>query len=396
MDVFLRTDINFAAMIMLGIVCMITYRKLDLKDHLNKVFLITSLVVILELFFEAATCILNRRPEPWAAPLSVILHLFLYSTAPILTFFWYLMISHWIFTEERTSRRKHAILLIPAAVNLIVTLLSPTYGLIFYIDNANVYHRGPFYPFVIAILYFYFLYTLILILKQRKKIVREELFPLLVAGTLPMIGGLLQALFYGILLMWSCSGFSLVIVYIFLQQRMVHLDALTGAWTRGTFEYHIMQKVRQKEDDVFGLILLDIDRLKQINDEYGHLEGDYALKTVVRLVKSVLGNTDVIARTGGDEFIIILDGKSRDRLEQTIEKIKDALHQHNETVNKGYMLDCSIGAELYRPSFEDIDQFMHHVDILMYENKRNKDSASQESNSSVSLNTYDLNEEERR
>lgn len=372
MDVFLRVDINFAAMILLGIVCTTAYRRLDLSDPLNRVFLITSLVVILELFFEAATCFLNRRPESWAGPVSTVMHLWLYSTAPILTYLWYLTIRRWIFPEERMPRRKHAVLLIPVAVNLIFTLLSPVYGLAFYIDSANVYHRGPLYPLSIAVIYFFFIYTFLLILRQRKRIVLDGLVPLLIAVILPMIGGLLQAFFYGILLMWSCSGFSLVMVYIFLQERMVRLDHLTGAWTRGTFEYHITRRVKLKKDDVFGLIVIDIDRLKQINDEYGHFEGDYALKTVVNLVKSVLDKTAVIARTGGDEFMIILNCESRDRLGDTVDKIKSALRQYNEAANRDYVLDFSIGAELYRPGFEDIDQFRHHVDRLMYENKRNK------------------------
>lgn len=190
-----------------------------------------------------------------------------------------------------------------------------------------------------------------------------------------MIGGILQSIFYGVLLMWSCAGFSLIIVYIFLQQRMVHLDDLTGAWTRGTFEYFIAKRTKRRKDDIFGLIILDMDGLKKINDQYGHFEGDYALKTTVQLVKSVLKKSDIIARTGGDEFLIILDCDSRDRIEQTIEKIESTLRQHNETTAKDYRLECSIGAELFDSGFTDIDQFMRHVDELMYINKRTKKSS---------------------
>ena len=195
---------------------------------------------------------------------------------------------------------------------------------------------------------------------------------LLIVGIMPVIGGLLQSLFYGILLMWSFAGFSQVVVYIFLQQRMVHIDDLTGAWTRGTFEYCLAQKAKRKKDDTFGLIILDIDDLKKINDEFGHFEGDYALKTAVQLIKSALKKTDILARTGGDEFLIILDCKTRDRVEQVTEKIRAAFRQYNETANKEYLLDCSIGAELFHSDFIDVDYFMRHVDKLMYENKKKK------------------------
>lgn len=372
MGVFLRIDINLAAMIMLGIVCLIACKRLDMKDQLNKVFLISSILIILELLFESATCILNARPEPWAIPVSTILHICLFGAAPMLTYFWYLMLCHWIFPTEKICRRKLAVLLIPVAVNLIATLLSPLFGLIFYIDNDNIYHRGPLFPISVIIIYSYFIYTFVLILRQRKKVVREEFVPLLIVGILPVFGGLMQSLFYGLLLMWSCAGFSLVVVYIFLQQRMVHLDDLTGAWTRGTFEYCISQRAKQRRDDEFGLILLDVDGLKKINDEYGHLEGDYALKTFVQLIRGTLRKTDIIARTGGDEFLIILDCNSREQINQTISRIETTLRQHNESSKKDYLLDCSIGAELFHSGFRDIDQFMRHVDRLMYENKRIK------------------------
>ena len=187
-----------------------------------------------------------------------------------------------------------------------------------------------------------------------------------------MIGGYIQAQFYGTLLMWSFTAYSLIVVYIFLQLRMVHIDDLTGAWTRSTFEHCIRKKTKNKYSEVFGLIILDIDELKRINDEYGHYEGDYALRTTVELIKSVLKKTDIIARTGGDEFLIILDCDSKDKMDHTVERIKLKLKKHNEISNKKYKLDCSIGAELYDSDYTDFDAFMQHVDSLMYKNKRLK------------------------
>ncbi len=380
MDVYLKVDLNFAAMIMLGAVCLIAWKRLDLKEQLNKAFLISGVIIILEMFFEAATCIINGRPEPWTATVSVLLHICLFAMAPILTYYWYRMICLWVFPEDKISKRRNLILAVPVAVNLVLTLLSPIYGWIFYVDNENVYHRGPIFLLSILIIYFYFLYSFTLIVHHRRKIVKEEWIPLLVVGILPVIGGVLQSVFYGILLMWSCAGFSMVIVYIFLQQRMVHLDDLTGAWTRGTFESFISKRVKHRRECVFGLVLLDIDGLKIINDRYGHQEGDYALRTIVQLVKGVLKKSDIIARTGGDEFLILLDCKTRERIEQAISRIHTALSQYNAVSKKEYILECSIGAELFDSGFVDVDELMDHVDKLMYQNKRKKKSSREHVN----------------
>lgn len=374
MDVFLRIDINLVAMVLLGITCLIACGRLDMKDQLNRAFLVSGVIIILELLFESTTCIINGRPEPWAVPVSAVLHICLFSVAPVLAYFWFLMIRHWVVSEDKTSRRKNLLLLIPAAVNLILVLLSPGYGMVFYLDSDAVYHRGPSFIVFVLVVYFYFLCSVVLICLRREKVVKEEFIPLLIVGILPMIGGILQSMFYGLLLMWSSAGFSLIVVYIFLQQRMVHLDDLTGAWTRGTFEYVLSRKARRKKNDVFGLILLDMDGLKAINDRYGHFEGDYALKTTVQLIKSVLRKGDIIARTGGDEFLIILDCDSRERIDQTIERIEMTLKQHNETTKKDYRLECSIGAELFDSGFTDVDHLMRRVDELMYINKRSRKS----------------------
>lgn len=368
----MRIDNNLMAAAILGIVVLIAFRRLDRSDRLNRVFLITSQIVIFELLLETATCILNRSTAAWAAPLSTALHVILYALAPFLTYFWYLLISNWCIPDRKVTHRTHFLFAIPVFLNLIITVLSPAYDLVFYIDSANVYHRGPLFLLSIGIVYFYIAYAFVLVCLHRGKIVKEEYLPMLVFGILPLIGGVVQAHFYGVLLMWSCAAYSLVVFYIFLQLRMVHIDDLTGAWTRSTFEYCIDRRRKQKRNEAFGLIVLDIDELKRINDEHGHFEGDYALRTTVQLIKSVLRKTDIIARTGGDEFLIILDCNTREKIEATVERIRESFQKHNENSNKQYILDCSIGAELYDSDFENFDQFMHHVDSLMYHNKRRK------------------------
>ncbi|MBN7771809.1 GGDEF domain-containing protein [Clostridium aminobutyricum] len=372
MNVFLRIDINIAAMILLTVVLLIAYNHLDRTDRLNRAFLITSFVIILELFFESATCVLNGRPEPWCNPLSNLLHVCLFSAGPLLTYFLYSFICRCVVPNAYISKTEQIILLIPVVFNCIITVLSPFYALVFSIDHSNIYHRGPLFLVSAVIIYLYILIAFAFILKNRKKIVAEEFIPLLVSGILPLIGGLLQTLFYGILLMWSSSAFSLILVYIFLQQRMVHLDKLTGAWSRESFETYIAQRIKLEVDHPFGVIFADMDGLKQINDQYGHLEGDFAIRKSVELIKSVLQKKGIIARAGGDEFFILFDCNSRNQLEELIDQINTCFAQYNALSEKSYTLECSLGAELFSSSYSSIEQFINHIDHLMYANKNEK------------------------
>lgn len=372
MDVFLRIDINIMAMVLLGLVSFNAHKRLDRQDLLNKVFLIVSLIIIAQLFFETATCIINKRPEQWLISISVFLHICLFAIAPILTYYWYFFIKNLVVSDEATVRKSNIILLIPVMVSIVLTLLSPVYNFSFYIDSSNVYHRGPLFNINAAITYFYIFYGFILIVQNRRKIVKQEFVPLCIFSVLPIIGGLVQTLFYGTLLMWSGTAFSLVIVYIFLQQRMVHLDALTGVWSRGSFDYYISQRLKQKNNDRFGVIYFDIDKLKNINDSFGHVEGDLAIKTSIAIIKNAIRKNDIIVRMGGDEFLIILDCESNADLEKTINRINASFLEHNKNSGKGYKLECSFGADIFNSDYSSIEQFLRHVDNLMYENKRDK------------------------
>ena len=220
--------------------------------------------------------------------------------------------------------------------------------------------------------YLYLICSFFVILKQKKRIMKQDFIPMVIFGILPMIGGILQTMFYGVLLMWSSAAFSLVVVYNFLQQRMIHLDGLTGVWTRASFDYYISQRI--KNDDGFGVIFMDIDGLKNINDEFGHIEGDNAIKSAVNLIAGILRKTDVIARWGGDEFVIMLDNVSEKSMEEILERLNSTFHQYNEENKKEYKLECSFGADLFNKSFSSIEQFLNHVDTLMYCNKNMKKS----------------------
>lgn len=372
MDVFLRIDINISAMILLATVFIIAYNRLDKQNVINRKFLITSLLVLTELFIETITCMINRQPVRQLIPVTYMSHILLFSIAPMITYYWFSFIHRWITPNESISYKKQAALLIPVIVNFIIIALSPIYRYVFYIDSNNVYHRGHFFAVTATVTFLYLIYSFIVIIRHRKSFIRSEFLSLISFGIFPAIGGILQSIFYGALLMWSFSAFSLIILYIYLQLRMVQMDYLTGAWTRESYERYIQQKFRRRSDLEFGAIFIDLDDLKNINDKFGHQEGDFAIKTLVHLIKGILKKTDFIARLGGDEFIVIVENTSKEKLKKVIDKIKNKLNQYNKKSGKSYLLDCSFGADICNSDFDSLEQFLKHLDNLMYNNKRSK------------------------
>ncbi|MGD9605275.1 MAG: diguanylate cyclase [Bacilli bacterium] len=372
MNSYYRVDVNFVSAIILAIIVLVAFKRLDRKDKLSRAFFHTSIIIIFQLIVEAITCLINTRQESWVFLSANIFHILLFITAPALTFYWYILLRKLINPSDVMKKSFLLIIAIPFIVNVVLTLLSPFLHLVFYIDSANVYHRGDFFVISAIIAYSYLIYGLIRITRKSHNIMRRDLYLMYLSTIMPIIGGLLQSFIYGILLMWSSVAFALIIVYIFLQQRLVHLDNLTGTWSRESFDFYINEKSRNLSNQEFGAIYLDLDDLKEINDRHGHFEGDLALQEVAKLLKSTINSNDIIARIGGDEFIIISDVTNVTDIDNLDKKIHESFSLYNDVSIKPYHLGISTGADIFDKRFSTIEQFIRHIDQLMYQQKHLK------------------------
>ncbi len=373
MYTFLRIDTNIMAAAFLSLVIFIASKRLDKNDKFNKLFICMSLSILIILILETLTCIINKRPELWLIPISTIFHMLILIFSPVASFAWFYFNKRFILEDSNISSLSKLLFFSPIIINAVLVFLSPVNHTIFYIDEANVYHRGPYIGFVSLLTYFYMFAALVLIIKSRKKLLKREFFSLCLICIVPSIGSAVQVLFYGPLFIWSCTAFTLVIEYIFLQEKMVQIDGLTGAWTRNSFNYYINQRIYKDSEYKFGIIYFDVDGLKNINDRFGHSEGDDILITAVEIVKNNIGKDDIIARLGGDEFAVIVNNpSSQEDLDEIIRRIKYDINSWNKRSEKNFMLSCSFGSDIYKPDFLNIDNFIRHVDMLMYNEKKSR------------------------
>ena len=373
MSTYLRIDINLIAMVLLGVVYYLAYIRLDREDAFNRLFFKGCLLILLLTGFEAFTCIFNGNPHPILRFLSTLMHVFLFACPPLMAYYWYLL-SGTLTTHGSVREMKiNVYYLIPVAANVLMVIFSSVFRLAFYIDEAGVYHRGPLFWFTSLIALVYMIWGFILLIKRRKNLLRQEFLFLALFCLLPVVGGILQGLIYRLLLMWSCSALALVIMYLYLQERLMQTDSLTGAWTRLSFEYYISQNLKSGSRRPFGIIYADVDNLKPINDQYGHPEGDAALQSAVKTIKSALRKGDAIARLGGDEFAIHVSVSTREELQAILFRIEAAIAQYNHDSGKAYPLSLSFGADLFFENTDcDVDAIIRRVDELMYRSKRLK------------------------
>ncbi len=373
MNTFLRIDINLIAVILLGFVLWIAHKRLDKKDKLNQKFIWIAALILAEVTIETVTCLINQQPYPWLIGPANIFHVFLFIVGPLITYLWCYFIHYWIHQKEAYLPYKRLLFSLPLAAVVLVAMSSPVTGAIFSISDMNVYQRGPLFGIQAMTAYFYLILGSLYVVKHRKNLTQEVFWPLFMFGLLPMVGGLLQWRFYGILLMWSSGAFACVILYVLIQDRMAQFDLLTDTWTKATFERYMHSRVYHERNPVpFGIIFIDMDDFKEINDRYGHLEGDRALKSTVEQIKKVLRKADIIGRFGGDEFVVLLENADHQAIQKVLERMEAAFAEYNRTSEKPYQLKYSFGYEVFDEGWSSVGQFLNHVDSQMYINKRSR------------------------
>ena len=152
---------------------------------------------------------------------------------------------------------------------------------------------------------------------------------------------------------------------------MIQIDILTSALTRLSFGQHFSKMSGKCRKEPIGILFMDLDEFKAINDRYGHLEGDAALRAFSEIVRSQLRKSDVFARLGGDEFGIVASVGGQEDLQAIKRKIESALEGYNQTSHKPYRLEFSIGSKVFDNYFR-VQAALADVDRLMYEQKQAK------------------------
>lgn len=173
------------------------------------------------------------------------------------------------------------------------------------------------------------------------------------------------------------SNYYIVVFYdITLQEeqseelkKLATIDFLTGIYNRQHFhtllEFHLEKHLRYKELHPFGLLLLDFDHFKKINDTYGHLIGDKVLKEFCKVIKQNIRKSDFFARWGGEEFMILSTENTKEQLIYFAEKIRRLIEDHFSHHKELPKLTVSIGVTQFHPK-DNLTLLLERVDEALY------------------------------
>ncbi len=158
---------------------------------------------------------------------------------------------------------------------------------------------------------------------------------------------------------------------------LAYHDPLTKIPNRILFEDRLNQSIlkSKRENLKTALFFIDLDNFKNINDSLGHDVGDIILKKITSRLSNAIRKNDTVARVGGDEFTIIMDGiKNKQSVSMLMKKIlsltKDSISVCNKKINVSY----SVGVSIYPDDTKSTEQMIKYADIAMYEAKNCRDS----------------------
>lgn len=316
--------------------------------EINRWFILAAFCTLLLSFTDAADTVLDAKPYPTTA--RIFFASCGYVLRPAVA---YLTVQIVI---RKMTRSVKWYISIPLVIDFLVSFSALFSDKAFGYDANNQFYRGPLgvTPFIVGIFYGVLLVasTFWFVRSSRWE---EGIFALLIA-LISGMGTILESRYSlrGILpsSLAVCLGF----YYLFFHTYQNDRDVLTGVLLRRKF----YQDAKKWGSSVTGVVSIDLNGLKQLNDHYGHDEGDKAIRTLAACVKDVLPRKASFYRTGGDEFMMLCRKMTEKEIAETIRRIRHKMKETEYSCAMGYaMFDFDQGLE----------EVCHKADKNMYENK---------------------------
>ena len=250
------------------------------------------------------------------------------------------------------------------AAHAVFQLVNIFGGFVFWVDDANVYHRGPLYPVYMAA---YTITALYLVIESvRAGHAYQTVNIVTVFGILAcMLTGVLIQVFDGSVRMtWPAVSMAVILYFLFYSDMVTRTDALTKLLNRRSFE-----EALAKVPLPCVAVVIDVDDFKNVNDTYGHAFGDECLERVGQMIRRAFGSAGLCYRTGGDEFAVIMTKRlvEADVLKSNLMCEVAQVRQGDER-----MPSVSVGHSAASEDCSDINAVFEAADHAMYQNKSSK------------------------
>ena len=294
----------------------------------------------------------------------------------LMCYFWFIYFELIRETTFAKSKRNRQYAFFAVWLMLILLTVNLFTGILFYIDEAGVYHRGSFFILAYIISYTYVVVacmrTIHDLLDKSYTGDKSTLFIMTLFPLGPGLAGIFQFIFPRLPVACGVLALTTLILYLDWIDQLIALDPLTGLNNRKQLAHFYEHWVKNHSaGENICLLMIDANKFKSINDSYGHIQGDNALKNVaetLRLSCRGLPKRANIARYGGDEFTILFESDDPENAEALKKEIADTLETVNRRTGIPFELTVSIGVAMSDGTLS-LKELIDLADEAMYKEK---------------------------
>ncbi len=295
--------------------------------------------------------------------INVLGNTYLFLTDTWLGVLWLSFLQVHMKADGHKSKQMIRVLCIFPAFLTMLTIANLVYPIMFVVGEDNVYVRLQMSLIFWAYLLVYLILSVALYLIYRKNSPGARYFPVGVFIWPILAGAIIQVTHYGLSMTWPSIAVAAAGALMCVRTEGAYVDSLTGIYNR---EYLYQNKVYQK---MGGVIMLDVNRFKLINEEFGHDEGDRALMKIAAVIAAACDRDGIAIRYSGDEFLVFTRSGEPEVLERICAEVKEGLERATRMVKKPYDLSVSYSYAAI-DSTQSIDEVIRAVDRKMYEAKK--------------------------
>ncbi len=296
----------------------------------------------------------------------------------LLAYEWFLYMAASENLDFRKSRRRRIQCRTPMILSVLAMVVAYVIAPEFWISKTGELN-SLYYMMLILMPVLYMIAAFVISLRNaRKTRSREDKKLYLLIGIYPLaivVSGLIQTIFLNAPLF--CFGCTIMMIFFYIQhlQTLVSVDSLTRLNNRGQINRY-MDQVVYKDSVRNTAMMIDIDRFKEINDTFGHAEGDRALTLMAQALRQSVEGIDApvfIGRYGGDEFTVFVQHAEGDGLpEEIISRIRALLETKQQQHKLPYDLMISVGYEDLKDKNDSMDACVIRADEKLYEDKKSR------------------------
>ncbi len=359
------TNVNIFGLVLL-IVIMVAHGHRLRRDDEEMLYLLKMMVAT------AVGCIVNLIiyhldgvPGLFTKYILLVGTTYIYLLYVLNGLWWFKFFQHHL---KYTEKRWGIYFQILAVVEIIFLILDIKGDYIFIIDSQNRFYRGPYYFIYFIIMITIMLATICMYFLARRKM-KFRFFPVILYVLPVLVAEVLQQQDERLAIIIPSMAISLTGIMSGLSNEKIYRDPLTGIFNRTYLNYLESNAKKQKETEVFG-VMLDLNGFKKINDTFGHDTGDDALINTAKILSDVVGYKGSAIRYAGDEFVLVIVTNDEKTIEDIQNEITNEFEIFNRNSGKPYQLSAAMGVMKIDIKQQSIKDSIYELDKRMYENKQ--------------------------